>query len=84
MNHVTRQDIEAVVLDVLRKLAPDIPHITMEHRLHQDLKLISDDDAQAIFEFQRVFKVKIPLKEWNTVYTVRGMVNVFSKYFIRS
>jgi len=74
--------VESAVLEVLRSLAPDIPHIAMSDRLMKDLKLISDDDAQAIFDVELRFRVKIPLTEWRTVETVGQMVDVFCKYLI--
>jgi len=80
MHQITRQEVENAVLDVLRSLAPDIPHIAMGDRLIKDLKLVSDDDAQAIFDVQRRYRVKIPLKEWRSVETVGQMVDVFCRH----
>jgi acyl carrier protein len=83
MTQVSGQDVESAVLGVLRSLAPDIPHIAMEHRLIKDLKLVSDDDAQAIVDVQWKFRVKIPAKEWRSVETVRDMVDVFCKHLVK-
>lgn len=74
--------IEDNVLEILEDLS-DIPrkNIKLDARLIEDLRISSDDLSFVLaLQLQKRLKIKIPLWEWEKVYTVRDTIKLFEKY----
>jgi acyl carrier protein len=75
-----RQLIVDTVLQVLRTLVPRGVPIKENNYIIADLKLLSDDATAMAIDVQRRLGIKIPLNEWNSVYTVEDVINLCEKY----
>ena len=76
--------VTAVVLEVLRDVVdPSEREVLLTDRLVKDLR-IDSDDLSFLFvpNIQDRLGLKIPVKEWRTVYTIQDTINLCRKYFI--
>jgi acyl carrier protein len=73
-------DIELAVLSELKTLLPRGTNVSLEMRLIEDLKLLSDDATALALDMERKFKVQIPRLEWATVLTVQDTINLLAAH----
>jgi acyl carrier protein len=82
MSDAKESNIEKVVLELLEYFvcSPGYkPNLT--DNLIDDLKVDGDDfGIDFVQEVQRKFEIKIPVNEWNRVFTVQDVVNVVKKF----
>ncbi len=71
--------IEREVMTVLRTLTPRGIPIDRQHRIIQDLKLLSDDATAMALDLERKFHIKIPPSEWSAVFTVQDVIDLFCR-----
>ena len=74
------REIEEEVIRTLRTLMPRGTVIGPDHRLIADLHLASDDATAMAIELGKKYRVKMPTKEWQTVLTVRDVINLLARY----
>jgi acyl carrier protein len=72
--------VEDFVYEELRRLAPRGMIITPDKLILKDLKLIGDDAGQAAVVLQERLGIKVPLSEWNTVWTVQDLIDLLQRY----
>lgn len=67
-------------MEVFRRQGVTMPEIRLDMHLIHDLHLLSDDATETVLLMQDRTGIKPPLKEWNKVGTVGGIVELLLKY----
>lgn len=76
------KEVEEAVLETIADiLLCDKAELWLSARLVDDLNIDSDDlSLMFVPDLEKRLKVKIPIKEWNNVYTIQDAIDLLRKY----
>jgi len=81
---VTKDDVQALVIDVLSDMIGPVDEKTLDRHLVHDLKIDSDDLSFLFADrLQKILKVRVPTEEWAQVATARDAIELLAKTVAR-
>ncbi|MBD2300628.1 hypothetical protein H6G80_05495 [Nostoc sp. FACHB-87] len=82
MSNIEESNIEKIVLELLEFfvcIPGTKPQLT--DKLIHDLRADGDDFMDFVLEIQKRLKIKVPVHEWDKVFSVQDVVNLITQFY---